>query len=88
MVAGLVGSPLVAALLVRALGLSGRAWDALPVVVFGGVVVGMIVAGVAMSRRMALEDARGRDGKCLKCGYDRAGLRIGEPCPECGERGV
>jgi hypothetical protein len=24
---------------------------------------------------------------CFRCGYDRRGLAMGAPCPECGERG-
>ncbi|HVU64866.1 MAG TPA: hypothetical protein VHC70_12875, partial [Phycisphaerales bacterium] len=27
---------------------------------------------------------RRRGGRCVKCGYDRAGLAAGAPCPECG----
>jgi hypothetical protein len=87
MVVALVLLPLVAALAVQVLGLSGRVWDALPVIVFVSVVVVMIVAGVAMSRRMVLEETREREGKCSKCGYDRTGLKIGDACPECGKAG-
>ncbi|HVU62889.1 MAG TPA: hypothetical protein VHC70_02840, partial [Phycisphaerales bacterium] len=28
---------------------------------------------------------RRRLGRCVKCGYDRAGLAAGAACPECGE---
>jgi hypothetical protein len=27
---------------------------------------------------------RGRNGRCVACGYDMSGLR-GQPCPECGD---
>lgn len=31
-----------------------------------------------------LAQRREREGKCPKCGYDRAGLASGAVCPECG----
>jgi hypothetical protein len=31
-----------------------------------------------------IRSKRRRVGSCPRCGYDRAGLAVGSPCPECG----
>ncbi len=43
-----------------------------------------LLATAAAWRADAKYLRRARDGACLKCGYDRAGLAAGVVCPECG----
>jgi hypothetical protein len=38
-------------------------------------------------RLEVLARRRARVGKCAACGYDRAGLKAGAVCPECGASG-
>lgn len=47
--------------------------------VAGGLAV-MLPLMVRRRRRLVRE----RTGKCLSCGYDRAGIAADVPCPECG----
>jgi hypothetical protein len=40
--------------------------------------------GVLLLPTVARKGIRRRRGRCLSCGYDRAGLPLNAPCPECG----
>lgn len=47
----------------------------------------VLVTGLAGSFAWYLDraaDRRIRNGACPKCDYDRRGLALGAPCPECG----
>ena len=43
-----------------------------------------LLATAAAWRADAKYLRRAREGACLACGYDRAGLAAGAVCPECG----
>lgn len=45
---------------------------------------GVLWIGVARCARGVVGWRRTRHGGCRRCGYSRAGLVVGAPCPECG----
>lgn len=65
-------------------------WGALPVTpIWSGLAIdtlfyGVIAWGLLLAPGAIRRCRRRRGGRCVKCGYDRAGLAAGAACPECG----
>jgi hypothetical protein len=55
-------------------------WDAM-LILWLALVVYLLCVGSLLVGRSAIEST----SHCAKCGYDRAGLAVDSPCPECGE---
>jgi hypothetical protein len=63
----------------------GTAGGALPFLSMPTWIIAMIAAGFSgMAWRTWWRDRHRRRGLCFKCGYERSGLRVAAPCPECG----
>lgn len=80
--ASLLAAAVCIAMTVVQRSLSTRAGDALPIITFGFLILGLASYAAYLVTLRAIS----RIGRCRRCGYDLAGLAPGSPCPECGTR--